>query len=49
VQHFVERHELALFTVQEQLDAFRAAGLAVDHDPAGLIGRGLYTAVRSPA
>jgi SAM-dependent methyltransferase len=47
VQHFVERHELALFTVDEQVEAFRDAGLTVEHDPDGLIGRGLYTAVRS--
>jgi SAM-dependent methyltransferase len=46
VEHFVERHELALFTVDEHLEAFRAAGLEVEHDPDGLIGRGLYTAVR---
>jgi SAM-dependent methyltransferase len=45
VQHFVERHELALFTVDDQLDAFRRAGLDAEHDPEGLIGRGLYTAV----
>ncbi|MDX6534879.1 MAG: hypothetical protein QOJ13_2049 [Gaiellales bacterium] len=48
VQHFVERHELGLFTVEQHLDAFRAAGLDVEHDPEGLIGRGLYIAV-SPA
>ena len=46
VEHFVERHELALFTVDEHLEAFRAAGLEAEHDPRGLIGRGLYSAVR---
>jgi SAM-dependent methyltransferase len=45
VQHFVEHHELGLFTVEEQLEAFRAAGLEVDHDPEGLIGRGLFAGV----
>jgi SAM-dependent methyltransferase len=45
VQHFVEHHELGLFTVEEQLEAFRATGLDVDHDPFGLIGRGLYAGV----
>jgi SAM-dependent methyltransferase len=47
VEHFVERHELALFTVAEYLRAFAAAGLDAEHDPEGLIGRGLYTAVRA--
>jgi SAM-dependent methyltransferase len=42
VEHFVEHHELALFTREEHLAAFRAAGLQVDHDPEGLMGRGLY-------
>ena len=46
VEHFVERHELALFTVGEYLEAFAAAGLDAEHDPEGPIGRGLYTAIR---
>ncbi len=45
VEHFVERHELALFTVDEHLAAFSAAGLEARHEPEGLIGRGLYTAI----
>ena len=45
VDHFVERHELALFSNEEYLDAFRAAGVDVEHDPEGLIGRGLYIGV----
>jgi SAM-dependent methyltransferase len=42
IQEFSERHEAALFTDQEYRDAFTAAGLTVDHDAHGLIGRGLY-------
>jgi SAM-dependent methyltransferase len=44
VQRFEERHEAALFTDEEYRAAFAAAGLAVDHDDQGLIGRGLYLA-----
>jgi len=42
VEHFTEEHELGLFTVDEMLAAFAAAGLAVEHHAEGLIGRGLY-------
>jgi SAM-dependent methyltransferase len=45
VQRFEERHEAALFTDEEYRTAFRAAGLTVEHDPEGLIGRGLYIAI----
>ena len=44
VTDFVELHEGGFFTVEEQLDAFRAAGLVVEHDPEGLMGRGLFLA-----
>ncbi len=46
VEHFVERHALALFSREQYLGAFRAAGLEVEHDPDGLIGRGLYIGIR---
>ena len=42
VDRFEERHELALFTQDEYVAAFRTAGLDVQHDPEGLMGRGLY-------
>jgi SAM-dependent methyltransferase len=45
VQHFVEHHDLGLFTVEQHLDAFAAAGIDVEYDPEGLIGRGLYLGV----
>jgi len=42
IERFNEVHELGLFSHQEYLDAFRAAGLIVEHDPVGFFGRGLY-------
>ena len=45
IQHFEERHALGLFTVEQMMDAIRSADLElVEHDPAGLTGRGLYVA-----
>jgi SAM-dependent methyltransferase len=42
ITHATELHELGLFTVDEMMGAFAAAGLSVSYDPAGLSGRGLY-------
>lgn len=42
VEHFVEEHVLALYTEDEYLAGFRAAGLEVWHEPQGLMGRGLF-------
>jgi SAM-dependent methyltransferase len=44
IERLTEHHELGLFTVEQYLEAFRAAGLNADHDPEGPIGRGLYIA-----
>jgi len=44
VRHATETHELGLFTVDEMLAAFAAAGLVAEYESAGLAGRGLYVA-----
>jgi SAM-dependent methyltransferase len=42
VEHFTEHHELGLFTDADYRAAFAEAGMAVEYDAEGLIGRGLY-------
>jgi len=46
IEHFVERHEMALFTHEEYLEAFRTANIEVTHEREGLTGRGLYVATQ---
>ena len=42
VRHFEERHELAMFTKEEMIKAFKDADFKVSHDEHGLIGRRMY-------
>jgi ubiquinone/menaquinone biosynthesis C-methylase UbiE len=42
VEHFVERHELGLFTHEQYLASFLEAGLETVFDDEGLTGRGIY-------
>ncbi len=43
---FTEVHRMGLFTTEQQLTAFRAAGFDVEYEAPGLIGRGLFVAVK---
>jgi ubiquinone/menaquinone biosynthesis C-methylase UbiE len=42
VEHLTEEHVLGLYTDDEHRAAFEGAGLETEHDPHGLIGRGLW-------
>jgi SAM-dependent methyltransferase len=47
IESFTEEHVVGMFTHQQYVDAFRAAGLSVEHDPEGLMGRGLFVGRRA--
>lgn len=44
VAHLTETHVLGLFTPEQYRAAFERAGLRVEHDDTGLMGRGLWVA-----
>ncbi|MBO0683398.1 MAG: methyltransferase domain-containing protein [Candidatus Dormibacteraeota bacterium] len=46
VEHLVEQHEMSLFRDEDLLEGFQAAGLEPEHDPEGLMGRGLFFGTR---
>lgn len=46
IRHMEELHELGLFTNEQYNDAMQAAGLDVEYDDYGLIGRGLFVGHR---
>lgn len=46
VEHVIETHALGLFTEDEYASALSTAGLGVEHDPVGLMGRGLWIGQR---
>jgi len=49
VEHHWERIELGLFTRDEMTWALEFAGMQVQYDPQGLMGRGIYVARHAPA
>ncbi len=44
--HFVEHHEMGLYTVKEMTAALEQVGLSVTLDPEGLMNRGMYIGVQ---
>ena len=42
IEHIHQVHELGLFSQSQLEEAFGSAGLEVEHDAEGLIGRGMY-------
>jgi len=48
IRYYREHLELGLFTKEEMTRAFGRAGMRVDYEPEGLIGRGLYIGTFPP-
>lgn len=46
VEHLTEEHAISLFSVEQMRASVEAAGLQAEHDPEGLMGRGLWVAQR---
>jgi hypothetical protein len=42
IEHLTEMHTFGAFTKADHESAFGQAGLAVEFDPLGLLGRGLF-------
>ncbi len=47
IHHFVENHEMGLFTHEEYQHSFHQSNLEIIYDKEGLTGRGLYVGIRS--
>lgn len=47
VEHFVESHDLGLFSREDYDRAFAEAGLALEYDPVGPAGVGMYFGVKA--
>ena len=45
VEHFVEHHELTLFTHAQYMESFRSARLETIYEEVGIFGRGLYVGI----
>lgn len=45
IDTFIEPHAMGLWTIEEYRAAMRSTGVAVEYDPIGLIGRGLFIGV----
>jgi len=46
VERFTEDHVVGMFAHEQYLAAAMGAGLEVEHDPEGLMGRGLYVGTK---